>query len=172
MFEKLNKLINHIGLFFIQPFIPQKEEEVEQESVFFDNYSDIYNRLTHAIAVNTHSLSDTEIITSLGDTALEYIQLLQQAKAALLDLDDFPREELRLRSVKICNFYRDSKGSFVNVPVVRKQLLDEMLSFVQCYQDLSKKVRLGSVEYAFRRSLTIMINIDQLSDQFVFPRLK
>lgn len=172
MFEKLGELINYIGLFFIQPFILQKEEEVERESMFFDNYSDIHNRLIQAIAVNTHSLGDTALIESLEDTALDYIQLLRRAKAALLDLEDFPREELRLRNVKVCNFYRDSKGSFVSVPVVRGQLLNEMLSFVQCYQGLSKKARSGRIEYAFRRSLTIMINIDQLSDEFVFPRLE
>lgn len=172
MLEKLGELINCIGLFFIQPFIPQKEEEVERESMFFDNYSDIYNRLIQAIAVNTHSLGDTALIESLEDTALDYIQLLRRAKAALLDLEDFPREELRLRNVKVCNFYRDSKGSFVSVPVVRGQLLNEMLSFVQCYQGLSEKARSGRIEYAFRRSLTIMINIDQLSDEFVFPRLE
>ena len=151
------------------------EDDVEVDEVsnqLYDPYEHIIERLHHALAVNNHRAFDIERLEVLCDTVDTYIELLTIVEDSLLGKMDFPKDELSLRLVKVCNFYRSPDGRFGSILEKRSKLINRMLSVLDIHKrSLANATPPGWLSYALSRSITVIVNIDSLSTQLVTPRL-
>ena len=174
MFSKVRELSTQLFEWLFLSDIPVEMDAVPSKGTvkMYDSYTVIYNRLIHATVVNNHRAGDITRLEVIGNNADDYIRILHLATAALLGEIDFPREEFKLQLVKVCNFYRDQDGKLGDLDAKRAELLRAMVEFTVVYFKIQSIVtRPANIEYALFRSLTLMLNIDSLSNQFVQPRL-
>lgn len=152
---------------------PEQPVQEENTTALYDDHEIITDRIIHAMAVNNHRLSDTERLEVLFNSYDEYTESMLEVRDALRGLSEFPKKEYSLRRVKICNFYRDRAGDIhASVSYARGKLLDAMLAVVVEHKKLSKvENKSGWMNYVLRRSETVMINIDYLTNEMVKPRL-
>ena len=174
MFSKVSKFFGELFVWLFLSDIPRDEPVVPTEGAakMYDSYAVIYNRIIHATVVNNHRSGDITRLEVIGNNVDDYIQILNTAIAALMGEIDFPKEEIVLQRVKVCNFYRNNEGRLLNIDTKRAELLRLMMEFTVIYFMIHRTItRTPRVEYALRRSLTVMLNVDSLSNQFVQPRL-
>lgn len=174
MFSKVKELFGQLVVWLLLSDIPvdQPVEPSKGTAAMYDSYAVIYNRLIHATLVNNHRSGDITRLEVIGNNVDDYIRILELATAALLGDITFPKEEIGLKLVKVCNFYRDNEGVLRDIETKRAELLRAMMEFTVIYFKIQGIVtRPANVEYALWRSLTVMLNVDSLSNQLVQPRL-
>lgn len=163
------KILNRVQLCFLKEMPP--EALVAESNQPYDDHQVIIDRLIHAMSVNNHRTSDIDRLEVLCNNIEDFTNLLYEVKDALKGLRDFPKEDLSLRLVKVCNFYRGQHGKFINMAVARGRMLDAMLDVVAEHQRVSAiKNPGGAIAYALLRSTTVMMNIDSLSVRLAEPR--
>lgn len=150
----------------------EQNSEEEPSSGLYDRHAVIEERLRHAMVVNNHRASDIERMEVLCDNVDSYIELLRTVEDALQGRCDFPKEDLSLRLVKVCNFYRSSNGRLTSIPGKRSKMISRMQTVLKVHcAALSVPNPPGWLSYALSRSTTVIVNIDSLSTQLVIPRL-
>lgn len=172
MLSWFKKLCNGFMSCFNNSPSPAAEPVIEERVSLHDDLDIISARLLHAAVVNNHRAFDIERLEVLCNNIDSYIQLLQDTESALEGTGEFPSKELSLRLVKVCNFYRNDQGQFVNILDKRKLMISHMLRMLKAYRAAQATANPpGWLSHAILRSMTVVVNIDSLSTQLAKPRL-
>lgn len=161
-FQGLHLKLENLLFKYLLLFVENTEEKA------YEDHEYIIHRLEQASVINNHSLTDITRLEVLTDSIDTYTELLRNVNAALKGEADFPKEDLVLRLVKVCNFYKGRHGEFVPLAVSRSKLIGEMIKVLRLHYELSlNNYHPGWLSYALRRSETVIMNIDSLSLQMI-----
>lgn len=144
-----------------------RERFIKKEEVKLSLYEEIIDGLEKAICVNNHSFNSTLRFEAIEEDVAAYHNLITAAKSALTEEIIFPRKDLVLRVVKVCNFYRGEGGKFLNIAYFRRAFLEEAISYVKLYMEKDAlENKSAQLQHALFRGQTIILNLYSISKSF------